>query len=124
MKTVAFFEVINEGRKKLNQVFKELRRQGLIARQNFTCCSTCGNYEGWQEVERRGKRGLVFYHRQDVETLEKGYVYLAFCGGDEAPYLSTIQVGELVMEILQRYGLQVEWNKDPGTRIKVIFNQD
>ena len=54
-----------------------LEAAGIVARQNFTCCKTCGFYEinGEMEAARaqgRVVRGYVFFHMQDTERAAKG----------------------------------------------------
>lgn len=106
----------------LSKAFAELRKNGLVARQNFTCCQSCGNYSGWEEVKGSKKMGLVFYHRQDKENLQKDrYVYLAYSGWDEPGKSTTKEVGNLVVETMKNNGLSVEWNGDVNTRIKVLL---
>ena len=89
---------------KLTLAFKDLRKLGYFARQNFTCCQTCG----WAEVPQ-GRDKVVFYHAQDKANLDKrGNCYLAWEGN-----------GEEIVTTLQNRGLVVEWNGDENTRIKV-----
>src|SRR5579883_3124579 len=58
---------------KLDAAFDELEQQGIVSRQNFTCCQTCGHAEIWDEVELARQdaevKGYVFYHMQDTERV-------------------------------------------------------
>ena len=47
----------------LNQAFKELRKLGYFARQNFMCCQNCA----WATVPMDAKK-VVFYHKQDADS--------------------------------------------------------
>jgi hypothetical protein len=70
-------------RDKLADAFRSLRKAGIVARMNFSCCGTCGHYE----LSENGKgRGYVFYHRQegarlDGDSLPEGGLYLQWNGG-------------------------------------------
>ena len=64
---------------RINNAFKELRKRGYFARQNFMCCQTCG----WAGVPDNKADKAVFYHAQDKEHLEKtGKLYLAWAGDE------------------------------------------
>jgi hypothetical protein len=63
---------------RLDAAFAELEENGVVGRQNFSCCGTCGQAEIWDEieaVEKTGKsvRGYTFYHTQDTEAAVEGY---------------------------------------------------
>lgn len=108
----------------LSKAFQEMRKNGLVAKQNFTCCQSCGSSEGWEEVKKEGKLGLVFYTHQDKENKKKGYLYLSYSGWDEAGRRGTKEVGESIVRILLEYGLGVEWNGSIDTRIKVLLPKE
>ena len=57
---------------KLNRFFKQLRACGYIAKQNHPCCQSCGRHAIGDT-----KEPVVFYHNQDKDTIEDGYVRLA-----------------------------------------------
>ena len=60
----------------LNQAFKELRKLGYFARQNFRCCQTCA----WAAVPV-DKKKVVFYHNQAAVDLAKsGECFLCWSG--------------------------------------------
>src|SRR5208337_4485547 len=56
---------------RLDEAFAALNNQGIVARQNFSCCNNCGFTEIWDEIEDEEKRrpveGYVFYHLQCTE---------------------------------------------------------
>ena len=87
----------------LTKAFKDLRKHGYFARQNFTCCQSCG----WSEVPEDKADKAVFYHNQDHHSYkEGGDLYLAWSGD-----------GNLICETLRMHGLQVEWEGTPDRRI-------
>ena len=61
---------------KVTAAFRALRKLGYVARQNFTCCSTCGSYELGEMVTDRGgdpdTAKVIWYHRQDAEAFANG----------------------------------------------------
>jgi hypothetical protein len=120
---------------RLNKVFKEFRKRGLIARQNFSCCGSCAGAElaNWYGARRAaGKaeqyKGLVFYHRQNTEHLRNdGITYLAY--GELSHYengevkfktpLSTKEVGDIIADVLKKHNMHFEWNGDPDEKILI-----
>lgn len=108
---------------RLDEALAELDRNGVIARQNFTCCQTCGHAEisaEIQETERfRPVRGYVFFHQQDTETvLEYGYLHLAY-GAVSGREDESTEIGYEIVDTLERAGLSVIWNGSIGKRIRV-----
>ena len=99
---------------KLDEAFAELDRKGIVARQNFTCCQTCGHTEIGYEIddalEYRPVRGYVFFHKQDTEhVVETDRLYLAY-GAVDGKEDDSIEIGYEVLAVLRRAGLSVEWN--------------
>ncbi|MEV5748014.1 hypothetical protein AB0L00_09365 [Actinoallomurus sp. NPDC052308] len=105
---------------RLIRAFRELETAGIIARENFTCCQSCGTAEiGGEAPEGAEPRGYVFCHHQDVQAAVGGHgVYLSYgaFGGDEA---ATTRIGEEIVAVLRRHGLTPDWNGDSGRRIAV-----
>jgi len=92
----------------LTQSFKDLRRLGYFARQNFECCQSCA----WATVPEEKEDKVVFYHRQDTKTLESDFVYLAWAGD-----------GKEIVSVLKKY-FDVEWSGSEHDRIIVKFSRD
>jgi hypothetical protein len=105
---------------RLDKAFAELEESGIVARQNFTCCQTCGNAEIDDELNAakekgRTPHGYTFYHMQDTESAVNGAgLYLAYAGktggGD---------VAREIIAALERHGLKPEWDGSVETRILV-----
>lgn len=124
----------------LTQAFEELATIGVLGRENFTCCGTCGSSEIWDERDdSRQWRGYLYYHSQDAEWIPESretYVgYGAFVDAfrTEADWdalsddqkdeqytqiVTDLMVNE-VFPVLAKHGVEVDWNKDLGTRIKL-----
>lgn len=122
----------SEGRLKLKEAFKLLRKQKMIALQNFSCCGSCGSYEISVMGDEKGKKagiypaGYVFYHRQDTDTLKNnGAVYLRYGNFSNKNdrtrkgSLETKEVGKLIVKAMKTVGLETEWDGDTGHCILV-----
>jgi len=121
-------------RQRLLEVFKELRKEGFLARANFMCCQSCAGYdlaERATKLRDKGKviKGVVYWTRQDEEDLRRhNKVYLAYGPCDTGKYgtigLPTKKVGEIVCRKLDKYKIPYEWNGDPSVRILVGESND
>ena len=123
---------IKQNKARLNAAFRDLRVQGILAKQNYACCQNCGFADLEEEFEvlaRRGRevKGGVFYHAQDADTLrESGRCYLAYSGFDADEDASTaaqcdaaVRIGRIACDTLRRRGLKVKWDGSVKTRIAV-----
>lgn len=96
----------------LNAAFRDLRKQGFIAKQNFLCCQGCA----WSQIHRdhpglADDANVIFYHKQDTDAAkEDGELWLAWSGN-----------GEMICSTLRRHGFTVDWDGQPNTRIKIIL---
>lgn len=110
--------------------FKELRREGFAARQNFMCCGGCAG-----SAMPDDKPG-VYYHRQaDDRSWHDGH---GWTKGQRVDYLcSTLhisygdvdggddrEVGIKLYHALQRNGLHVEWDGNPANCVIVLPERD
>jgi hypothetical protein len=106
---------------KLDKAFAGLEMKGIVARQNFTCCQTCGNAEIGDEIkafaEKTEPKGYTYYHMQDTESAcEYGSLYLAYgtVGGTDD---DAVAIGNTIRDTMQEHGLTVEWNGKLDQRI-------
>jgi len=90
---------------KLNRLFKELRKQGYFARQNFWCCNTCATSDIPKDKD------YVFYHQQDANSLKEDgdRVMIGFRGD-----------GTDICNIARHFGFITNWNGDLMTKIELI----
>lgn len=98
---------------RLDEAFANLNEQGIVARQNFSCCNNCGFTEIWDEVAKEEKRhpieGYVFYHLQCTErAIKSGQLLLAY-GCVEEDTALFIQVANKIVAELRRVGLDANW---------------
>jgi hypothetical protein len=106
---------------RLDAAFAALEERGIVARQNFTCCQSCGHAEIGDEIEEFEEHGTpvgyAFYHMQDTErAAETGTFYIAYGSVEDSPE-DAIKVGHAIVEGLREQGLTVRWNGELSERI-------
>lgn len=117
----------------ITKAFNLMNERGLIARENYECCQSCGGYAITVEAEKmidEGKpkdeiKGCCFYHEQDMDNrCDGGEFYLAYGLMESGKHgyigLSNEEVGRIVTACLTEVGVEFEWDGDGGTRIKVL----
>lgn len=108
----------------LDRAFAELEARGVVCRQDFSCCGTCGSGEIREEMEHvraSGSlaRGYAYYHMQDTESAVEGHgLYLAY-GAAEEGELAAVRIGHEICDALRNQGLAPDWNGDLKLRIGV-----
>jgi hypothetical protein len=102
---------------RLTDAFRALDAAGVVAREDFTCCQTCGINAIDDEVTGElPAHGYVFYHGYDtIEAVQGGGVWLAF-GAMEADGPPDEEIGDQVVAALRAEGLEVEWDRSAGDR--------
>jgi hypothetical protein len=109
---------------RLDAAFAALEADGVISRQNFSCCGTCGSGEIWDEMEEaanagRPSRGYAFYHMQDTDSAAGGGgLYLNY-GSREDTNEAAVAIGHEIVAHLNRHGLQTDWDGRIERRICV-----
>ncbi len=109
---------------RLDEAFAALEAGGVLARQHFTCCQSCGRAEIWDEVtaatgQGREVLGYAFSHRQDTDRAVEGDgLYIAF-GATEQGAAASVAIGRIVTDALSRHGLEVVWDGSVERRILV-----
>ena len=120
---------------RLDRAFERLGAAGVVARQDFACCTSCAHAEIWDEVpDPDAWRGYVWFHRQDTERAVDGDgLYLGFGGRDERSRLQRLilgrsadgaradpaAIGREIVQALADEGLAVTWNGEIDRRILV-----
>jgi hypothetical protein len=109
---------------RLDAAFAALDRAGVVARQHFTCCGTCGLAEIDGEIaaaEAKGgrTRGYTFYHWQDTEAAVEGHGICLYYGSCEEGEAADLAIGREIAAELKRHGLDPEWNGRLDRRIEV-----
>jgi hypothetical protein len=107
---------------RLDAAFVELGTIGIVARQHFSCCGTCGASEIHDELEQAEKaglpvRGFTFFHVQDTEHAVGGeWLYLSY-GSADRDQVASVAIGHEVVSMLTRHGLAPAWNGKHAHRI-------
>jgi hypothetical protein len=131
---------IQYDKSRLNALFRRLRKDGLMARQNFSCCMSCGCFEiatDYGDLRDQGQgealKGYVFYHKQDTDGLKRtGRLALRFgqlgCyrGEKEMKYkgpLTAEQVADLIVTACKDLKVKYEWNSDVNTVIALDLKE-
>jgi len=119
-------------RDRLIKVFRELRKEGFLARANFMCCRNCAGSElacRAEELYEKGKKvkGAVFWTRQDEENLRNnGRMYISYGPCITRKYgligLPTEVVGRKLCEKLSAYNVPYQWDGNPNVRVLVGEN--
>ena len=115
-------------KERIRDAFKQIRKQGGIARMNYTCCQSCA----WAEIESdypdaNDDSTIVFYHRQDAEALTKyGNLERDWTWkGDERVYytrklyLAHQGNSDFIARVLRDNGLTLEWDGTSRQRIAI-----
>jgi hypothetical protein len=112
---------------RLDAAFAALERKGIIARQNFSCCGTCGSSEIWGEIDAArdtGKlaEGYAFFHMQDTENAaDGGGLYLNYGAVDEGE-AAAIAVAHVIVAEIEAKGLHTDWTGSWDQRIGVSLD--
>lgn len=103
---------------RLRRAFEALAARGVTARENFTCCRTCGTAEIAEE-RAEGDHGFVYFHSQCTESAAAGQRLMLLYGGFDGSADTTTAVGHEVVAALAEAGLSTEWDGSPGKAINV-----
>lgn len=112
---------------RLDTAFASLEENGIISRQNFTCCGSCGATEIWDEIHKVKEagviaRGYAFFHQQDTESAADGDgLYLNY-GSIEEGEDAAVEIGREIQRELEAHGLSTDWNGKLSTRINVALD--
>jgi hypothetical protein len=107
----------------VDQAFDYLEQKGIVCRQNFSCCGTCGAGEIWDEMNQAQQEGVIrgyaFYHMQDTESAADGYgLYLSY-GAVEEGEAAALEIGNETQKALELHDLKTHWEGSWSTRIAV-----
>ncbi|MFJ9795192.1 DUF6891 domain-containing protein [Streptomyces sp. NPDC101145] len=103
---------------RLTRAFAALQEAGITARENFTCCRSCGQSEIGAEAAPDA-RGFVYFHTQCTDSAAAGHGLTLLYGGFDGSPETTAAVGHEVVAALEAVGLGAEWDRDPARAITV-----
>lgn len=118
-------------KERVRDAFKALRKEGFVARMNYSCCGSCG----WAQVEQDysfltgvAEPNVVFYHRQDADCFDKKGNLVTYkhwnvenelVNKTASLYLAWSGDGAMIVDALETEGLEVDWNGNDNRRIAV-----
>lgn len=122
-------EVLNT---KINNAFASMRKHGLVARQRFSCCTSCAYAQIRSEIKEgklKRKTGICFYTKQDAadgprtsgkhtHSRYEPKLYLAYSSIDDQD-TNTLEVADVVTKCLTEAGLTWEWNGKIDQKIMI-----
>ncbi len=105
---------------RLTRAFAALEREGVVARQDFTCCRSCGMTEiGAEAADAEATRGFVFFHHQGTRAAAEGRGLTLYYGGFDDSAATTTSVGRKVVAALRTAGLSAVWDGNPDKAIEL-----
>ncbi|MFL1431484.1 MULTISPECIES: DUF6891 domain-containing protein [unclassified Nocardiopsis] len=102
---------------RLTRAFRSLDASGIIAREEFLCCTGCARADLDTEAAAAGSRGYAYYHWQDTLAAAGGAPLMV--GFESTHQVRRAAVGAEVAEALRAHGLTVHWDGDPERKIEV-----
>ncbi|MYS39982.1 hypothetical protein GTY23_01700 [Streptomyces sp. SID5998] len=103
---------------RLARAFAALEAAGITARENFTCCRSCGTAEIGAE-SAPDARGFVYFHSQCTDSAAAGRGLMLLYGGFDGSAETTAAVGREVVSALDAVGLSAVWDGDPQRAVHV-----
>jgi hypothetical protein len=108
---------------RLTAALEALEQRGIVARQNFTCCQSCGHAEIGDELEQFEAaggvaRGYVFFHQQATEGAVDGED-INFAYGSTTEAVDSVEIASELAAELRQAGLQVDWNGESSMCVMV-----
>jgi hypothetical protein len=112
---------------RLDAAFAALEQQGVIARQNFSCCGNCGSSEIWGEIDAARDAGdpaygYAFYHIQDTENAADGGALFLNYGAVDEGEAAALSVAHEIVDALKAKGLETDWDGSWDRRIGVSLD--
>ncbi|MFZ2150528.1 MAG: hypothetical protein WAZ12_01880 [Candidatus Absconditicoccaceae bacterium] len=99
-----------ETRSLITKAFKELRKNGYFARQNFWCCLTCG----WSAIPDINKDKAVFINCGIMDHLrEKKQAYIRWSGDRK-----------FIEKILRKAGLSIRRTDNPNEETINVYKKN
>lgn len=130
--------MIISNRARIEAVFADLEKRGIIARADFWCCNSCAssamlNRELPSYQARVGPEhqpiGYVFFHEQSTDSANQGHslhlLHGSISEADDAADTEQVErdqalVAQIVVEEFREHGFEIDWNGDLGRTIEVV----
>ncbi|GHA49892.1 hypothetical protein GCM10008927_13540 [Amylibacter ulvae] len=103
---------------RLTHAMNALEQNGIVARQNFSCCGTCGSLEindeikAYNQENKTPARGYVFFHQQATEAVVDGADINFHYGSalDARSETADVAIGQELADAMRNAGFEVDWN--------------
>ena len=107
---------------RIDAAFAALDGIGIVARQHFSCCGSCGANDILDECKRVTAesgpvRGYTFFHVQDTESAVGGESLFLSYGTPDGDKEAAVAIGHEVVAALREAGLHPAWNGRHANRI-------
>lgn len=131
-----------EVKRRIGEAFRYMRKHNsLVCRQNHFCCQGCASADLGGRIEEQNKEkpgrwnGAVFFHRQSEDGLKRSgevciYYFHAKDVADPSGALvdenrpkDAAEIGQIIKEVCECFGLEVEWNGSPMQAVTVRLPQ-
>jgi len=89
---------------RLREAFKDLRKAGYFARQNFHFNQSCA----WSNIPKEKSNKVVFYHQQDAAYKENDEMHVGWAGD-----------GKEICDIFSKHRIDTEWDGTSNARILI-----
>lgn len=111
---------------RLENAFAALEASGIVTRQNFTDCGTCGAAEIQAEIVTANKdgkpiRGYVFFHQQDTEAAANGNGLCLSYGAVAEDEQAALTIAAEIVSALGANDLPTKWDGSWSKRICVTL---
>lgn len=111
---------------RLDRAFDDLEMLGILARQNYWCCATCGCAAIDDEMKQRARSkrpadGYTFFDEQDTAAAVLGDGLFLNYGAAKDDVASQIAVGVMVANALKKAGLKPRWSGSLDERIFIAM---
>ena len=109
----------NEDKTILYYAFKKLNEEGIVAKENFSCCTSCGCAEIAEAVGEHDI-GWCFYHAQDDERRAARKSFFLAYGSVNDDTEQTVEVGKKIVAVLSSLGIRTSWDGTASSKIEVL----
>lgn len=105
-------------RERLRKAFTELRKDGILAEENFSCCTTCATAELGTKINDQKALGGIYWNQQDEADLRRHGppLMIGFVDGSA----SGVEVAKRAVLAFSEAGLNVRWEGSERRKIEVL----
>lgn len=110
---------------KLDRAFDNMKQRGIVTEHCAGYTLSDGIDDCNEDAEERMDAGetiigYCFYTMQDLEHLFYGSTTLYFCFGNYSDEVSAIEIGQIIVDELQKVGFSTKWKGSDDERVAVL----